>query len=646
MKKTLLSIAALLFSSLTFAQVATGTLQAERTAAATSAVASRKAAPKKALEANQRYVGAYSSDALATNGLGIPNYSYDKTKAVIALNSDFLAPYVGMKVVGMRYGIMADDVVSQVLVGEFDAQGKFVDAVTTKDVTTSKTGWNTEMFATPYVIKANTDIYAGFEFNQKNTKGTSGNYTTDCYPLSVVKEGLDGQYLYMYAKADQGLNWYSFGNTNGNLSVQLIVEGDVQGYYLSPVSVGSFQTVVNKEKNVNMVFQSAGKEAVKNFSYTYTQNGVTSDEKTMTLDTPESGTIVTLPVTVVGAAQTGSFDFTLNVTKVNGEANLTQFPTATGKNEVKAKDLKPFVVMEEYTGTSCGFCPRGMVGMKKLAEKYSDQFAGIAIHQYSSSDPMYTINYANLSWSGAPSCKLNRGSIIDPYYGSNADICDDVEALLQNIPDAALTVKAEWDAEDDTKLNATATVEGQAAKTYQLAFALTGDNVKGEGTSWMQTNYWNPRYGAFAYDDIEDDLKFLYDEPASYAPAFNDVLISSSYVRTLNKCENVDVPAEGTVEGSYQIPMPVTNTKLMPAIDREKLYVVAFVIDPTTKTIVNGAKAKVATWTSSIKNINGNGTQATEVARYTVDGRQVAAPVKGINIVKMSDGTTQKVIVK
>jgi hypothetical protein len=37
---------------------------------------------------------------------------------------------------------------------------------------------------------------------------------------------------------------------------------------------------------------------------------------------------------------------------------------------------------------------------------------------------------------------------------------------------------------------------------------------------------------------------------------------------------------------------------------------------------------------------------ATEVARYDLSGRLVAKPVKGINIVKMSDGTVKKVIVK
>ena len=37
---------------------------------------------------------------------------------------------------------------------------------------------------------------------------------------------------------------------------------------------------------------------------------------------------------------------------------------------------------------------------------------------------------------------------------------------------------------------------------------------------------------------------------------------------------------------------------------------------------------------------------AVEVARYTSDGQRLAAPQRGINIVRMSDGTVKKVIVK
>lgn len=43
---------------------------------------------------------------------------------------------------------------------------------------------------------------------------------------------------------------------------------------------------------------------------------------------------------------------------------------------------------------------------------------------------------------------------------------------------------------------------------------------------------------------------------------------------------------------------------------------------------------------------NGNMVEVYEVARFTVDGKRISAPQKGINIVRMSDGTTRKVVVK
>lgn len=41
-----------------------------------------------------------------------------------------------------------------------------------------------------------------------------------------------------------------------------------------------------------------------------------------------------------------------------------------------------------------------------------------------------------------------------------------------------------------------------------------------------------------------------------------------------------------------------------------------------------------------------NAEDATEVARYTIDGRLLTAPERGVNIIRMSDGTVKKVLVK
>lgn len=656
MKKVLLSMVALLMSTFTFAQV-NGALKLERNAA--PAKMAVKASPKKALADGQRYLGYYSSDNYGQSGLGIANLgAYETCKAVTAMSADFLKPFVGMKVVGIRYAVLASNLVSKVMLGdcEFTSQGVGFgdDFLLSKDVTSSNAGWNTVMFDAPYTIPANTALYAGFQYNQKAVKQGNG-FTNECYPLSLIKEGVTGNPLYIYTnvpanKGGNGEGWYNFGSEFGNICIQLIVEGQPAGNFLSPVQLDEFQTVVGKTKNVEVLFQNVCKSALSSYSYTYTQNGVTSAEQSVDLAANTTETIVKLPVQIEGAAAAGKYDFTLNITKVNYGENAAAVTSIKSKNETMAKDLKPVVLMEEQTGTGCGWCPRAMQGIKKAAEKFGDQFISIAIHHFNASDPMYTINYANLGFGeGAPLCKLNRATAaIDPYYGANqTDICDDIAELLTYIPEAAVTVKAEWDA-DERYLNATATVEAQAAKTYQLAFAVIADNVKGETDSWIQTNYYSSAYSGLTgitYNAIEDDLKFLWNE-YPYKPVFNDVLIGGSYVRTLNKCANVNVPAEGTVDGTYQISMPVTNTKLLPALDKDQLYIVGFIIDPTTKTVVNAAKAKIPTWVTGINGVKANGENAVEVARYTMDGRQVSAPVKGINLVKMSDGTTQKVLVK
>lgn len=75
--------------------------------------------------------------------------------------------------------------------------------------------------------------------------------------------------------------------------------------------------------------------------------------------------------------------------------------------------------------------------MKKLRDKFTDSFVGIAIHQYNESDVMYCRNYAILDFGGAPTCRINRNDVIDPFYGSNdEDISFDYEQELKKNSDS------------------------------------------------------------------------------------------------------------------------------------------------------------------------------------------------------------------
>ncbi len=83
------------------------------------------------------------------------------------------------------------------------------------------------------------------------------------------------------------------------------------------------------------------------------------------------------------------------------------------------------------------------------------------------------------------------------------------------------------------------------------------------------------------------------------------------------------------------------------------MNVVAFIGRPITENSdiddvwVNNANiVKVGETSTGISTPTVSEESAVEVARYSLDGTLLAAPTKGVNIVKMSDGTTRKVIVK
>lgn len=55
---------------------------------------------------------------------------------------------------------------------------------------------------------------------------------------------------------------------------------------------------------------------------------------------------------------------------------------------------------------------------------------------------------------------------------------------------------------------------------------------------------------------------------------------------------------------------------------------------------------KLTNITTGIKGVYGNGAEAVETARYNAAGQMITAPQKGLNIIKMSNGETRKVVVK
>lgn len=641
MKKFLLSAFAMLLALTAGAQNFTVEKSPNPLGVQAPAFGAFKAPAKANLAANQRLVGYFNTDDCDTY-LGVTGIT-GNNKVAMVLTADDLAPYYGKKIAGVRFNLGQGETANGVFVQNLKiADGQITEAtslVSSDESVTSAAGakntgeWHEVMFDQKVELNSSFEgLFVGYNYKQKSNN----------YPIGVSSKVEGPFYIYANIPASKGGNgedWYQINSGGYGLSIQLIVEGDFAPNAVRPLDFGEFTVVKGKSKNVAVSLWNIGSK-LTSIDYTIALDGKAGAEQHLDFgkDFGLGGTH-SVEIPFAAASELGASTVTLTITKVNGEENACVKNSATGTLYTVEREFVKRSVAEQFTGTGCGNCPSGHVAMHNMHNLYGDQFIGIALHQFNASDPMYNASY-DLGFTGAPQCMVNRSSGILMPYEQMPEV---LKASLNEIALAEVTVAGTF-ADEDTKVNATASVESLVAGDYDIAFMLTADGLTGKTTSWKQHNYFckgGSRYNSQA--SMPDDLKFLWDKGSSYVETYNDVLISSSYVNNNNKATLPTLVANGTVSSEYTMKMP-TKVALKKALKLNQVYVVALLLDKKTGAIVNAGRARV-TGSTGIEDVT-TGSEATVVARYNVNGVQIAAPVKGINIVKMSDGTTRKVLVK
>lgn len=641
MKKFLLSAFAMLLALTAGAQNFTVEKSPNPLGVQAPAFGAFKAPAKANLAANQRLVGYFNTDDCDTY-LGVTGIT-GNNKVAMVLTADDLAPYYGKKIAGVRFNLGQGETANGVFVQNLKiADGQITEAtslVSSDESVTSAAGakytgeWHEVMFDQKVELNSSFEgLFVGYNYKQKSNN----------YPIGVSSKVEGPFYIYANIPASKGGNgedWYQINSGGYGLSIQLIVEGDFAPNAVRPLDFGEFTVVKGKSKNVAVSLWNIGSK-LTSIDYTIALDGKAGAEQHLDFgkDFGLGGTH-SVEIPFAAASELGASTVTLTITKVNGEENACVKNSATGTLYTVEREFVKRSVVEQFTGTGCGNCPSGHVAMHNMHNLYGDQFIGIALHQFNASDPMYNASY-DLGFTGAPQCMVNRSSGVLAPYEQMPEV---LKASLDEIALTDVTVTGTF-AEEDTKVNATASVESLVAGDYNIAFMLTADGLTGTTKSWKQSNYFckgGGRYNSQA--SMPDDLKFLWDMGSSYVETYNDVLIASSYVSSNNKATLPTLVANGTVSSEYTMKMP-TKVALKKALKLNQIYVVALLLDKKTGAIVNAGRARV-TGSTGIEDVT-TGTEATVVARYNVNGVQIAAPVKGINIVKMSDGTTRKVLVK
>ena len=641
MKKFLLSAFAMLLALTAGAQNFTVEKSPNPLGVQAPAFGAFKAPAKANLAANQRLVGYFNTDDCDTY-LGVTGIT-GNNKVAMVLTADDLAPYYGKKIAGVRFNLGQGETANGVFVQNLKiADGQITEAtslVSSDESVTSAAGakntgeWHEVMFDQKVELNSSFEgLFVGYNYKQKSNN----------YPIGVSSKVEGPFYIYANIPASKGGNgedWYQINSGGYGLSIQLIVEGDFAPNAVRPLDFGEFTVVKGKSKNVAVSLWNIGSK-LTSIDYTIALDGKAGAEQHLDFgkDFGLGGTH-SVEIPFAAASELGASTVTLTITKVNGEENACVKNSATGTLYTVEREFVKRSVAEQFTGTGCGNCPSGHVAMHNMHNLYGDQFIGIALHQFNASDPMYNASY-DLGFTGAPQCMVNRSSGVLAPYEQMPEV---LKASLDEIALTDVTVTGTF-AEEDTKVNATASVESLVAGDYNIAFMLTADGLTGTTNSWKQSNYFckgGGRYSSKA--SMPDDLKHLWDMGSSYVETYNDVLIASSYVSSNNKATLPTLVANGTVSSEYTMKMP-TKVALKKALKLDQIYVVAVLLDKKTGAIVNAGRARV-TGSTGIEDVT-TGTEATVVARYNVNGVQIAAPVKGINIVKMSDGTTRKVLVK
>ncbi|MCM1006224.1 MAG: hypothetical protein NC402_08020 [Prevotella sp.] len=343
------------------------------------------------------------------------------------------------------------------------------------------------------------------------------------------------------------------------------------------------------------------------------------------------------------------------ITKVNGKPNQGKCTSTT--LPVEFRELVPVqrAVMEEATGTCWTACTRGTMAIQNLTECFGERFIGAAYHK---KDPMMTAVEAPFAIPHYPSAVLDRGPIIDPYYGdsnnqvpSNYRILPMVDQALRRATTAGVDIASEWEDEACTRIKVKSGVvfvdgckqEGYTVKFLLLTNGLTGNHETDEKIKeeWWQSNSLNGgtaeelgevlapmgTSGNPIKDAVYDHVVVMASEEAAAVDATLSPLQSQCLSCTFDTSKAVST--FGKTEGENLIQ------------NKDKLDVVALLLRPDG-TIENAVKAPVGKATSAIETVSADRRVVSD-EYYDLQGRKVSADTKGLSIrlTRYSDGTTR-----
>lgn len=491
-----------------------------------------------------------------------------------------------------------------------------------------KVGKNEIELETPYIVK-DENLYIGYtcSFNER------------AFPIMFDETTGSNSFFYRHSKTNE---WEDLSEDYGKLALQLLIEKDV--FPEDCASVKNFgQNIVMKGESISVPIQitNTGKNDIHRITYTITtEGGGTTEEKTLNFSTPLTYNEPTTKYIYFDADDdTKKYSKMLTITKVNDVENQSAEKEARGTLITITEKPVVLPVVEEFTGTWCGYCPYGIVGMQAVHEEYGDQVVLIAAH---SGDIMEIGDYRpviNAFANGYPSSIINRTT---SAYPQKSTLLSRVKQAQDITKQGSIELKAEWNDENKESVNFIATsqfVYNDDSGDYGIAFVIVEDGLTGTGSSWAQSNNLS---GGRVYEN--DEMEFWKKAGSKVTDLTYDHVAVAAWSIKNGVSGSVNSTIQANIPQTYNFKGELSKESLDLIQDKSKLTAIALLIDRTSGAIVNAAQAPISEMSTDITDLITNPT--TIVGYYTIDGKRISTPVKGVNIVKYVDGSTKKIFVK
>lgn len=507
----------------------------------------------------------------------------------------------------------------------------------------------TVTFPEPCVVPS-WGLYVGFSFDVDNVDTPAMEN-----PVMVSVNSMDSDGFFMHSSRSH-LKWMPMAeNIQAVLDMTVTLEGDFNPD-AAVLSVAEAYGQKGGRAPVKFSVYNSGINEISSVGYSYvlSPSGVTGEGE-VTLSDPVPACL--------GAKASAAFNadvpdtdtpqtIEVTLTKVNGQPNAVAPAMASA-------DLTPvpFVpvnrpLMDEYTGTWCGYCPRGFIALEEMNRRHPDEFIAASFHN---GDVMTITSYYPYYVTGFPSATLNRKVEIDPYYGSSAStpmgIDDDWQAMAAEFCPAEINASLAWQDESMQVLvlkSASRFVFDSSDVDYSVSYMIVADGMtapdKESIPDWMQSNY---------YSKTEPDMEGIGWEVFCNGPGtvpgivYNDVVVFTTDYYGYSEAVPDDVVSGETYTHEITVPVAdiinIDGNSLVQ--DNAQLRVIAVLMNADTKEVINCARSGFVS-TSGVSRMMADDARVVKVVYHDLTGRRLSAPAAGSIAIRtevLSDGTIRSV---